>query len=210
MNAHTPNDTTEPPSVWFELAAVEIEVGAGAQIVKLPATVPGVLEPWHVCDSHQANKLVEGRPRQFLTICFARSIAGGELASPPARPVQTMARPAPPRAPARALSPATARRVQPPAPRGPTVTPTGMAAAVESAVSGVVEAAAAAVSRPLGEVLSALGNAPTPAPVSIPEGQACACPAPDPAVENSTAAAVPCRGCGGWIDNAQPAEQPTA
>jgi len=210
MTQPTPNDTPAPASVWFELAAVEIEIGTAGHIVKLPPVGPGVLEPWSIRDTHISPKNIAGKPRQILTVCFGRAITAGEPIAQKARPIE--ARPAAVKAPPpRAAAVPGTRRLQPGptvgAPQPLAVAPSDVAAAVESTVAGVVDAVIGTVD----QVLSGLGvHAPTPAPVSIPAGAACACPEPLPAVENSSAAAVPCRGCGGWINNAQTVAQPTA
>lgn len=214
MTAHTPNDTAPPvQAIWFELAAVEIEIGSAGHVAKLPGNGPGVLDEWQIAGTHLSSKNTTtgtiSRPTKTLVVGFARPIVAGEAPVPKPKPViaprtATPAGAPPPRGPAMGM--ASSRRLQGaiagvrPVP----VAPGDVATAVESTVAGIVEAVAGSV----GQILSGLGLPTSPAPVTIPDGAGCTCEVPQPAVEQSTASAVPCVGCGGWIVNANAQTEP--
>lgn len=192
MNAPTSPDNR----VWFELYAVEVEIGQ-PQLIQLPEPQPDCLGPFELTDSHPHHRNnARGAPVKTVIAVFTRPVVAG--ASAPR--VQT-----PPPQPRVAAPP---QRQQQPAQQRPAAPARAAAAVVAGVVDGLQQLASdvvAGVARtvvPIAERAAEAAGVPT-APAASASASAggelsCRCPSPQPAANNG-AAAVPCLGCGGWI-----------
>jgi hypothetical protein len=216
------NAPTSPDNrVWFELYAVEVEIGQ-AQLIQLPEPQPDCLGPFELADSHPHQRNNQrGAPVKTVIAVFTRPIVAGVPAAiraqPPA-PVQRAATPAPQ---------GQRKQQEPTAPPAQRVAMPRPGNAVPSVVDGLQALAAniaGGVARhvvPIAERLAdAAGIPPAPVAPAAPASNgaagelSCSCAEPLPAIDNG-APAVPCANCGGWIQMAPPPdvaapEAPTA